>query len=138
MGADRAARVAGQLKSGAEILIGWLGRGLRPVASGESQYRADICTGRTSGRPCPFNRDGFKFIASAARIIHRQVEYKNHLRLRVEGEENLKTCAICLCHLPLKVHVPLQEILNHTDPEKLAEFSAKQPECWMLNLNFNE
>lgn len=126
-----AARVE-QAADGLQIIRDWLGDGAKPVEQSLSQARADICTGRLSGNPCPLNKDGFKPVEAAAATIKAQLEEKRKMALTVEGEANLKTCDVCWCHLPLKVHVPLATILKRTPKPLLEKFQQAQPACWML------
>lgn len=123
---EAARRRSSQVADGVQILKDWLGDGATPVPSVQSQARADICL------RCTFNTSGFKPIAAVAEIIRQQVEKKHELKLTVSGEENLHTCDICWCHLPLKVHVPMQYILENTPEPMLEKFRQDQPACWIV------
>lgn len=92
------------LAGGATTLVPWLGTGMEVVEQSEAQLRATICLA------CPLNRDGIKMVDDVAGRIHKTVEAKNNIALRVVGEEHLKTCAVCLCSLPLKVWLPIERI----------------------------
>lgn len=117
-----------------DIIRDWLGDGLKPVPRPEAQARADICTGRLSGRPCPKNQPGSRLFGFAARRIQSFVERKNELKLEVEGETKLESCAVCLCDLKLKVHVPMPHILHGTPDSMLLKFDEQAPpDCWMRN-----
>ena len=110
---------------GARILIEWLGDGAKPVAITLAQARAGVCF------TCPHNKEGHRWLrltASAVRAIAEQMNAKDAMKLRVEGEEKLHACAVCACPLPLKVHVPLPTILAHTDADTLANFPHY---CWL-------
>lgn len=133
--AQAAGQRIGQLASGAQILSDWIGEGAQPVPIETAQARADVCTGRLTGHPCPFNRSGFKPVEGAAERIRLHLERKNELDLRVEGEENLHTCDICWCHLPLKVHVPISSILAGTPDNMLLKFQQAYPACWIVTEN---
>ena len=114
--------------NGAKILAEWLGEGLHPDPL--AQDRADICTGRLTGKPCEYNYQGrWIFPDAVASTVQRIAEIKNRLKLRVEGEENLGHCEICKCVLSLKVHVPRRTILNHTSGE---EYAKLPPYCWQV------
>jgi len=127
--AARAAGVVKKLTNGVQILKDWLGDGAKTVPAEMAQSRADVCTGRLSGRPCPHNvNGGFSITAEIAKTIHEQVEQKNHLSLRVEGEDKLFSCNVCLCHLPLKVQVPFDTIAART-PEPV--WQDLPSFCWM-------
>jgi hypothetical protein len=108
----------------------WLGEGANPVAQTMAQARSDVCTGRLTGNPCPKNElSGWSFSMPIANRIHEWLERKNKMNLRVQGEDQLGTCAGCTCNLPLKVWVPFHNIHKHT-PD--ATFQKLDPRCWML------
>lgn len=123
-----------QLASGASILADWLGSGLKPVAPELAQNRADICTGRISGVPCPHNNPGFKPVETIAQILRAWSEKKNEMSLTVEGEKELHTCDICFCDLKLKSHVPMATILGQLPKAMIEKFASEAPkQCWMRN-----
>ncbi len=110
---------------GRRILVDWLGTGASPVAIAQAQARAEVCA------TCPENKPGHAFLkltADTVRAIAEQMQAKDAMKLRVEGEERLHACAVCACPLPLKVHVPLATILSHTDGKTLNAFP---PHCWV-------
>lgn len=124
---DRRSRSVGHAAVGGRVLIEWLGEGAVPVPIEVAQRRANVCL------ECPENRDGHSLLrltADAVRAIAEQLNAKEHLKLRVEGEEKLYSCAVCRCALKLKVHVPIGTILNHTDQDTLNAFPAW---CWVTN-----
>lgn len=125
-----------KLSVGARILNDWLGDGLKPVTPELAQARADVCTGRISGHPCPYNQPSSGIIgmvtSTVAGKIKEQMESKNAMSVTVAGEDKLKTCAICWCHLPLKVHTPMSTIVDRTPDAMFSEFQRKQPACWMV------
>jgi hypothetical protein len=90
------------------------GFGKSPPPQDVAQARADICTGRLNGTPCPNNHRGtFSLTAKAAQIIHAQRQRKLQLELRVDGEESLGVCKTCGCYLPLKVFFDTETIKPH-------------------------
>lgn len=112
---------------GAQILTEWLGEGATPVSQDLSESRAKTCI------PCPFNVRGnwkTKVGKKVAEAILEQLRVKDNMALRVTGEKKLGTCNACLCHLPLKVQVPLNHILKNTSQETL---DALHPDCWVLS-----
>jgi hypothetical protein len=116
-----------QLSDGSKTLYEWLGEGSHPDP--QAQDRADVCSGRITGNPCPYNYQGHWLIPETiANLIKQYAEAKNHLKLTVRGEETLGWCEVCSCKLSLKVHVPLKHIVNHCHPETLEKFPAF---CWM-------
>lgn len=122
------------LVNGAHALLD--GFGEAPPAQEVTQARADCCSGRLSGIPCPHNhRGGWNFTAKMAAAIHVQRQRKLQLRLGVEGEDQLGMCKICGCFLPLKVHWNEEQIYSHTSDEDFAKFSTAWPQCWMNQIN---
>ena len=122
---SRNARAA--VVGGGSVLVEWLGQGAKPVPIAIAQRRADTCLA------CEHNKEGHRFLrltAEVARVIAEQMQAKGALKLRVVGEEGLHACEVCLCPLPLKIHVPLATILKHTDDETLAAFPPA-PNCWI-------
>jgi len=122
---QRFANVVRAAAGGSRILVEWLGEGAKPVAIALAQARANVCF------TCPENKEGHRWLrltADAVRAIAEQMQAKAEMKLHVEGEEKLHACAICLCPLPLKVHVPLNNILQHTDE---ATLNAFPPWCWL-------
>jgi len=107
---------------GARVLLDWLGGGPETVEQHTAQNRANIC------RSCPMNKFGVEIAESVAYAIKEQVELKNHLDLRVEGEEALQTCSACACPLKLKVWLPLSRITKYETPDSLAQFHE---DCWI-------
>lgn len=122
---------ASKIGKGMEILSDWVGEGMRPVTSALSQSRATACIAGNAGTVCPFNKPGSRLTESIAEQIKIQMEKKSEIKVSVEGEEKLHTCQLCLCHLPLKIHVPLKTILNRTPDAMLESFKENAPWCWM-------
>lgn len=121
---------AKQLATGTAILADWLGDGLTPVSNEQAQYRADFCSGRITCNPCPWNKIGFTVTGAIAQAILAQMEVRNKMVARVQGDDNLGTCLRCGCHLPLKVHTPFQTILKHTNKNDFQYFPPAT-ECWI-------
>jgi predicted Fe-S protein YdhL (DUF1289 family) len=116
---------AGRVADGARVLIEWLGDGAVPVNIALAQARANVCLG------CPENKEGSRWLrltADAVRAIAEQMQAKDAMKLRLIDEDRLHACAICACPLPLKCHVPLINILTHTDNETLRAFPQH---CWI-------
>lgn len=105
------------------------GFGEDPPPQDVAQGRADICTGRLSGVPCPHNHQGgFSLTAQASAFIHAQRQRKLELKLAVEGESALGVCKVCKCFLPLKVWYSTRVIYDHTEDATIAKFP---PFCWI-------
>lgn len=111
---------AKQFKEGAKILSEWLGSGAVTVDPATAQRRADVCL------KCPLNVDESFTSELIAATVRKQVEMKNHLKLRVNGEKSLHICKACGCVNRLKIHVPLERILP--DADELPKFD---PSCWL-------
>ena len=131
------AGIGRKLYGGAQIMRDWLGDGLRTVEKKVAQNRADVCTGRLSGKRCAYNtRQGISELTGPiADFIKAQIQRKTELHLSVENETDLETCSICLCVLRLKIWTPLDIILARTPERGLAEFKKKAPWCWLLEDN---
>lgn len=108
-----------------ELKKSWLGDGGHPVPATQSQARADVCTKGLNGEKCPMNVTKpiqELFTGAVALTVLRQIEYKNQLKLRVEGEKSLHVCDVCNCILRLKVHTPIEFIKENTNEETLKKF----------------
>ncbi len=118
------------LVNGVEAILEGFGK--NPPSQEVAQNRADICTGRINGVPCPYNhRGGFSLAASASAIIHAQRQRKLELKLSVDGEASLGVCKVCGCYLPLKIWFDSETIRNHTTDEAFAKFPSY---CWIKHL----
>ncbi len=118
--------LASHYYDGIRIVKDWVGEGGHVVSGDKSQERANSCL------PCEFNVKAISLEKETAEAIKKIVELKNHLKLRVNGEKKLGSCAKCSCHLPTKVHTPLEYIMRYTEIEEL----KKYPEhCWLRKEN---
>lgn len=110
--------------SGVLVLKDWLGDGAVPVTGDAAQARATVCI------DCPKNvRGNWQTLipAEIAGQILKQLRVKEQVGLTLLNEHELGTCAVCLCHLPLKVYVPLNHIAAHTSEAVWSELPAW---CW--------
>ena len=115
---EKAAQIAG----GAETLSDWVGHGAVPVQRDRAQQRANVCL---SG--CPHHTSKSTITEAVALAIKKQIELKNHLQLRVDGEKSLHSCDVCGCAMRLKVWTPIEFIAP--DPEEREKLWAN---CWLL------
>jgi hypothetical protein len=116
----------------AKTLLDWGEDGFKPVAQEVAQARSDVCMGRISGNPCPFNQDKkIDLNSPVASVILSHIESKNQMRLTVEGEDKLNICMICNCVLKLKVFVPLDTLTGRMDAATISKFQTEYPPCWM-------
>lgn len=120
---QRLKQLYSQGKQGKEVLSEWIGEGGIPVSQPLAQNRANTCL------VCPKNVQGDilnSLTGSVASLVKSQIEAKEHLSLKLTGEEKLGTCEVCGCFLKLKPWVPLTHILHHTDSlDELPE------SCWI-------
>lgn len=116
--------------AGIATIKDWLGEGMETVPSDQAEGRAAVCTQGNEGKLCPKNWPGDLWTSitkEAAISILSKLREKAKLKLRVSNEESLKTCHVCMCHLPLLVWVPVKHLEKHTSDEILNEL----PEiCW--------
>lgn len=118
-----------QAISGVEAAVEEFGK--EPPSQELRQSRADVCTGRLTGKPCPKNYLGaWRVTDIAAKIIKGQLERKRDLALKVEGEDKLGQCEACNCPLFLKVHYNFETIYGHTADSVFEKLHAANPECW--------
>jgi hypothetical protein len=116
-----------RVAAGVALLVEWLGSGGKPVAPTLAENRAKICAS------CPSNDGGdwkAYFTEPVAEKIRTQLEMKNDLQLRTARDAELTVCSACDCPLQLKVHVPLDTILEHTSQDTLTRLD---PRCWILS-----
>jgi len=123
---------ASQLAHGAKTLVEWLGEGHQTVPIVVAQERADVCLN------CPYNTDSYAISQSIAVEIKKQVELKNHLNMKIEGEKRLRTCHFrkdgepdkgCGCALRLKIWLPDSKLKE--DAEGLKKYHQ---DCWIRKL----
>lgn len=111
----------------APALGSWLGKGGIPVARELAEHRAGICA------RCPKNGRGDLtryFTVPAANQIRKDIEHRNNLKLSTSHDPELGVCEACSCPLQLKVHVTLEDIIEHTTPEIKADLHS---DCWILH-----
>ena len=120
---------ASKTAAGIRLVVDWLGSGLRPVPSRESEARAAICA------TCPQNQGGNlwqRLDARAADGLKRLMAIRSDMSLMTPYDASLKTCVACDCYLPLKVWVPMPHILANTSEEVMGKLD---PRCWIREAN---
>jgi hypothetical protein len=124
--------IAEKYQNGKGILSDWLGSGAATVPAALAQARANICTGKAGGRPCPSNtrESGLEHLFGEG--LKKIVEMKNQAQLRVDGEKSLFGCDVCGCHLRTKIWTPMEHIKKHT-PD--AELMKHPTYCWLRREN---
>lgn len=111
--------------TGAAILKDWLGDGLTPVSAEEAEARAGVCI------KCPHNMSSDWWshsIGLVAEAIRKQIGVKNDISATTKFDEQLGTCSICLCHMPLKVWCPMEHISSHTYETEVERYPGF---CWI-------
>lgn len=116
--------------TGALVVGDYVLHGSKPVALAQSQSRADVCTGRLTGKPCPRHVQAWNFNLAAQTVIHLEMEKRAKAGRKLEGEDALKVCSVCGCWLPLKVDVPFITIWKHTSDAMFDQFPKDTP-CWI-------
>lgn len=111
---------AKQWLGGAATITAWLGAGAQTVSKAQAQGRANVCL------KCPMNTRDHAFTAAVAEAVRKQVEIKNKLELRLDGEKSLHTCSGCGCVLRLKLWLPITRL--GLDSSEIEKFDAS---CWM-------
>ena len=126
----RLAAVAGSVKrmaEGSALLADWLATGGNAVAPDLASARALVCCG------CPLNSRAPLtdwFAVPAAELIRKELSKRSDLKLATAVDDQLGTCAACLCSLPLKVHCPIDYIRDHLNPAVKGQLD---PRCWILS-----
>lgn len=114
--------------AGAAMMTDWLGDGGIPVPQSKADERASACL------VCPKNVDPTWWERMTkdpiADVIRHQLEIKNSMEMRVEGEAFMGMCQPCGCCTRLKVWVPIKHVKAHTAQDVLESFPAF---CWQLN-----
>jgi len=111
---------------GAATVIDWLSGGGQPVASELSNKRAEVCA--TCPRNAPPDLSKW-FTVKASQLIQAELERRNDLKLSTPFDDKLGICSACLCPMKLKVHTPLDVIVNRLKPEVRADLDSR---CWIL------
>lgn len=114
-----------RMADGVALLMDWLPQG-QTVAPELAVKRAGICT------ECkPFNDPkalGSWFTQPISEKLKKMIEARQDLKLETPHDPALGVCSICLCPLKLKVHVPMQHIVEHTKAQTMTEFPNW---CWI-------
>lgn len=112
--------------AGEETLVEWYKEGQPLVTQEVANSRSDICIG------CPHNgKGGWErfFTVPVSNAIRHELERKRNMKLETPNDEKLGTCEVCTCPLPLKLWLPLQNILDGLKPETKARLPSF---CWIL------
>jgi len=113
---------AAHYANGGLIAIQWVGTDGAVVDQDAAQRRADTCL------KCPCRIPTPAALGFAADSIKSILELKNHLQLRVNGEEEVGSCKICDCVNRLKVWMPIEQVRKDLDDDEFARLDLK---CWI-------
>jgi hypothetical protein len=106
--------------NGVRILTDFLGSNGDVVGKELAERRAAVCS------LCPLNKQGLAIAEAVSEVIREQTEVKNFLELRTSQDENLHTCSVCDCPLPLKVWQVYRRVKPSEDEmEKFPTY------CWL-------
>lgn len=112
---------ARNIAGGVDTLISWVGDGATVVSQEIAQARTLTCA------VCPLNQPGAFVTESVAKAIKAQMHLKNTIGLRTAGIKSLRSCIACDCWLPLKIWIPLENILP--DEEMRGKLDKS---CWLI------
>ncbi len=118
---DRLRAVAG----GAEITVDFVTKD-EAVPQSLSEARAEVCV------KCPLNEKGdwlSWFTVPVSEAIRKTMQLKKNMGLSTSKDPELHVCEACLCPLKLKVHFPIERIVEKLDPDVRGRL---HPQCWIL------
>lgn len=121
------AHPAGAVAAGAKSLVEWFGAGMKPVDVELAARRAKVC------EYCPLNDTtdmGNWFVKHVSELIRHNIGVFKKLNLSTPSDEKLGVCVACACPMKLKVHSPMEHVLNNMLPESK---EALDPGCWILS-----
>jgi hypothetical protein len=121
------AAVVSRVAGGVAVLVDWLGSGANPVENSLSEARAGVCAACPENQPSDWSAI---FTKPVAEKIRKQLEIRKEMSLSTSQDAKLQTCAVCLCSLRLKVHVPLKHIVQHLPAHVRLRL---HPSCWILS-----
>jgi hypothetical protein len=122
---------AKNLVAGVSTIVSWAEDGAPTVPQELANKRAAVCTGGTMGEKCPKNGPGgleAYFTVPAQNAIKAQLERKRTMKLETPMDDLLGVCTACDCPLPLKVWMPLENILKKLRPEAAEKLHDN---CWI-------
>ena len=117
---------ARNVAAGADTLVEWIQEGQPVVDQATAETRSAICAA------CSKNGKGgleAYFTVPVSNAIRRELERKQGMNLRTTHDEVLGVCTACSCPLPLKMWIPLSNILAKLPAESM---KALDPSCWIL------
>lgn len=122
---------AKKIPHGLSVITEWVGSGGVVADPMEAQSRADVCTGRMSGKRCSENDASFSVTAPVAEAVRVYLSVINKVGLRVSWHKKLGVCRKCSCNLKLLIFEPQDKV----KAEMTEEEKASLPDfCWKLRL----
>lgn len=110
-----------KIPGGMAKLISWVGSGGEVVERNRAQGRANICL------QCPQNKPLLDITQSVAEMIKSQLEFKNDMKLAVDGDDRLEGCHACGCVLKLLIWEPQDRVSRTLTEEEAAGLPVY---CW--------
>jgi hypothetical protein len=121
--------VAGAIRrvsEGAAVIIEWLKSGEEAVPKELSEKRAKTCVS------CPKNGTGdwtHYFTVPVAKAIREELNKRKSMNLSTSVDDKLKVCTGCMCPIPLKVHIGINQIISRMNEETKSKLDNG---CWIL------
>jgi len=112
--------------SGGSVLVEWIKDGAEAVPAELANARGLICA------DCPKNAHGdwsAFFTEPVSKAIRSALEQRKGMKLSTPHDDKLHVCTACSCPIPLKLHMPLDRIIEKLPDESRA---ALDPRCWIL------
>lgn len=118
-----------QVAVGVRSLFNWWMGGERPVSYNVASRRSHVCL------ICPLNRPetDFEIVTGTVASLTKEVmAFRHRQKMTLPDEHLLGVCDACGCDLKLKLHVPMNHILETMKEEQL---QALDPKCWIREEN---
>lgn len=131
---DKLRAVAG----GGSVIIEWISEGSPTVSQELANKRAGTCAAMIPDKDnpgqflkCPLNGTGgweAYFTTPVSNAIRREIGRKKEMKLETPFDDKLGSCEGCLCPMPLKVWMPIKNIIEKMPKE---QFNALHEKCWI-------
>lgn len=111
--------------AGGDTLIDWIRSGAEAVPKTEATRRGAICS------KCESNKKGDWlrfFTVPVSRAIQFALNRRDKMKLETEHDSKLGVCELCDCPLQLKIHLPMQRIVDGIDPDVRKKLPGN---CWI-------
>jgi hypothetical protein len=102
-----------------KTMVAWAAERGKTASEALANARAGICRSCYLNVPVP----GCKSCHGMLNLVIQLAKGK-----RLLNNRNLRNCAVCKCHLPAKVWLPIDVIKRGTTPETLSQYPAF---CWI-------